>query len=418
MDTEDPIDWDAVELNIEETSSFEEELPPDFLRPIGTIHNLNSKVYEFLCFLCGKSYCVKEDLLVHLTTDHTGRHCHCHFCPARFTSIVFYVEHLFISHTAPHRNYKCKKCEVVGSLWTSTSPYLAILHRTLTHNDTTYMEGEKEEEEVELPQFEVTYKTFVCYFCHAGFQLRDNLFLHLMRLHYIEYDFVFTVVVSFKMLFAKKVYSCQKCPKTFDSTDMFAGHTSSVCQHFLDNYHAYTWCCKKCVTDTSSTNATNSANNAITRTNNSTHNTTNVTPNSTSSSSQASRNTTYTDPRVPFKAKASDIRRSPKKNQQVDQEHLYCVDLRCPLVMDQSKYDAVIHHGKILTHIRDWNINNGCHDHSCSSPFQCTVCVGKFTSFKALTIHFLAHHKDSYFDVPPVSFKSPTSELSSVSRDK
>jgi len=66
---------------------------------------------------------------------------------------------------------------------------------------------------------------YFCHFCFTGFDIRENLFLHLMVIHDIEYDIVFKVAVRFSMLHRSKRLCCTRCPLTFLDDDVIYGHS-------------------------------------------------------------------------------------------------------------------------------------------------------------------------------------------------
>ena len=258
---EDPVDWDEVELNIEVEPASEEhrdyipssvfisspdctlEMSDEDMNSSERSESSDSDVVHqddkssIYCFLCKSEFTKKEDLVSHLKTAHKCD-TRCILCKEDFTSVLVLLVHIDMAHTS--RNWICcfKICSLEAKMSTS-SPFIYIRHRILTHF-------------AEIPStenVEVTFSCqkeflFVCHFCKTGLRRVDNVFLHLVYIHRIDWDMAFVVAAKHGMLHKRNALRCLKCPKTMD--DSGGEHCRLECEHFAKNYSLFTAFCREC----------------------------------------------------------------------------------------------------------------------------------------------------------------------------
>ena len=264
MDSEDPVDWDKVELNIEVEPVSEDNLdyfPSSVFisTPDCTVASFNqdqersilessekessgSEINQennssLFCFLCENEFAAKENLVSHLQTLHKND-TSCLLCQSDFTSILVLLIHIDYAHTSKAWTCCLRSCSSMGKL-SSESPFVYIRHRMLNHS--AEIPGSKDVEATVQLQKKFLY---VCHFCKTGIRMVENLFLHMVYIHRIDWDIAFAVAAKRGMLHRRPVWRCAKCPKTLDSPS--DKHCQLECENFVKNYSLFTVFCREC----------------------------------------------------------------------------------------------------------------------------------------------------------------------------
>ena len=349
MDTEEPVNWDNIELNIEiEPASTTEKESEDYFPASALIKSSHKDILTkekedqdnetLLCFLCKKNFPEKQKLIRHIKFTHSGDTT-CHICNEAYTSMQVLLVHIDLIHT--HNNlrlWKCLSlpCSSEDGVWSTTVPFIYIRHKVLYHSaddGNKESEGSDRRNEIESAERESLY---VCHFCKSGFSFGENLYLHLVEKHCIEWDIAFNVAVNFAMLHPKKVQCCQKCPKTFSDKISSDEHTEAACRYFLEHYNMYTRCCTGC------------------------------------------------------------LKRKGGRENFREAGHSYCVTSGCQVHRAAfgnrpKAINIVYRHSRYLP-----EKGNYCCRYYGLSQFTCPQCYGEFSSFITLTGHYLRKHKDNY----------------------
>lgn len=252
MAEDEQVNWDDVELNIEtedkqtEDGSQKFDRNRNFLPNAALIKIKNSKLSGdsgYGCFLCGISHGIShsstELLEAHIVEDHQDFKT-CLICQMTLTSVVLIIIHLDIHHSDQKVKFSCMEtatenkicfCRQIHS--TTFCPFLHTFHMIRYHTDkkiTTIHEA----------------MCFVCVFCKCGFVDIDNLFLHLMKIHDLEWDVVFKAMVYFKMLKNKLTIVCRTCPQTFETEQEKSEHSETNCELYLEKYNIFSRFCGPC----------------------------------------------------------------------------------------------------------------------------------------------------------------------------
>ena len=355
-DTEEPVNWDNVELNIETEPFPETESEPYF--PESSLIRSSDQWDQFrketgpdlfLCFLCEEEFVEKQSLISHINSEHENNTL-CFICKSAFTSVSVLLVHIDLIHlgkSPSETKWKCLECHSsTGSghnisfhVWTTTSPFMYQRHKILEHpegkdltNDTT----------AELPRQCQYGSVYVCHFCKSGFYFRENLYLHLVHKHRIEWDIGFNVAANFGMLHQKKVLRCLKCPKTFSTEALSDDHSDLACKYFLENYNLLTGWCSRCPR-----NKTNERKTGLTGEN----------------------------------------------------YHGYCVTAECHLhsTRKAKTFNIAYNHVTKYKPVK-YDKCNCCRYHGLNL-FTCPLCYGEFPSFITLTGHYFRKHHQDYGDI-------------------
>ena len=265
MDSEDPVDWDEVELNIEVEPVSEENLdyfPSSVFisTPDCTVTSFNedqersmlessekessdSKINQennssVFCFLCKNEFVTKENLVSHLQKVHKNDTC-CLLCKSDFTSILVLLIHIDYAHTSKTWTCCLLSCSSVGGKMSTESPFVFIRHKMIEHS--AEIAGSKNVEATLQVKKEIL---CVCHFCKTGIKMVENLFLHMVYIHRIDWDIAFAVAAKRGMLHVRPVWRCAKCPKTLDSAN--DKHCQLECENFAKNYSSFTVFCRGC----------------------------------------------------------------------------------------------------------------------------------------------------------------------------
>ena len=264
MESEDPVNWDDVELNIEIEPVSEENLdyfPSSVFisTPDCTVTSFNqyqeksilessekessdSEINQetnpsLFCFLCESEFATKENLVSHLQKVHKND-TSCLLCKSDFTSILVLLIHIDYAHTSKTWTCCLRSCCLRGKT-SSESPFVYIRHRMLNHS--AEIVGSKNVEATLQVKKEFLR---VCHFCKTGIRMVENLFLHMVYIHRIDWDIAFAVAAKRGMLHRRPVWRCAICPKTLGSAS--DKHCQFECENFVKNYSLFTVFCHEC----------------------------------------------------------------------------------------------------------------------------------------------------------------------------